>query len=162
MFVNWEAIGAVAELLGAVGVIGSLVYLAAQIRQNTRSLRATAYQTITGHVGDINRALFENADVAHVVEVGSQDPAQLSPVERRRFNAYQMMRFMHYDNLYRQYTSGMLDKNQWRAFRRILANSLQQPGTLAWWKESSRVFGDEFARKVNSLLEGGSQTTRAD
>ena len=100
---NWEAIGAVAELIGAVGVIGSLVYLAVQIRQNTRSLRASAYQAITGHVGDINRALFENAEVAHIVDVGSQDRAKLSPEERRRFNAYQMMRFMHYDNLYHQH-----------------------------------------------------------
>ncbi len=31
---NWDAIGAIAELLGAVGVIASLVYLATQIRQN--------------------------------------------------------------------------------------------------------------------------------
>jgi len=48
---NWEAIGDIAELLGAVGVIASLVYLATQIRQsreqmerNTRALQAGAYQ----------------------------------------------------------------------------------------------------------------------
>lgn len=52
-----------------MGVIGSLVYLAAQIREKTRSHRATAYQAITGHVGDINRALFENAEVAHIVDL---------------------------------------------------------------------------------------------
>lgn len=46
---NWDAIGAIAELLGAIGVIVSLVYLATQIRQsreqmahNTRALRAGA------------------------------------------------------------------------------------------------------------------------
>jgi len=48
---NWDAIGAIAELLGAIGVIASLVYLATQIRhgreqmsQNTRALQAGAYQ----------------------------------------------------------------------------------------------------------------------
>jgi hypothetical protein len=158
--VNWEALGAVAELIGAVGVIGSLIYLAVQIRQNTRSLRASAYQAITGHVGDINRALFENAEVAHIVEVGSQDRARLSPEERRRFNAYQMMRFMHYDNLYRQYAGGMLEKSRWHASRRILASSFQQPGVVAWWRESSRAFGDEFVTEVNSLLERVSERTR--
>ncbi len=35
---NWDAIGAIAELFGAVGVIASLVYLAVQIRQNTRTV----------------------------------------------------------------------------------------------------------------------------
>ena len=45
---NWDAIGAIAETLGAVGVIASLVYLAEQIRhsraqmsQNTKAVRAS-------------------------------------------------------------------------------------------------------------------------
>ena len=45
---NWDAIGAIAELLGAIGVIASLIYLATQIRQsreqmsqNTRALPHT-------------------------------------------------------------------------------------------------------------------------
>ncbi len=48
---NWDAIGAIAELLGAIGVIASLIYLATQIRhsrdqmgENTRALRAGTYQ----------------------------------------------------------------------------------------------------------------------
>ena len=36
---NWEAIGAVAELLGAIGVIVSLMYLASQVRRNTHKTR---------------------------------------------------------------------------------------------------------------------------
>ena len=35
---NWEAIGAVGEVLGAIGVIATLVYLAVQIRQNSTVL----------------------------------------------------------------------------------------------------------------------------
>jgi hypothetical protein len=35
---NWDAIGAIAELLGAVGVIASLIYLAMQLKQNTRAM----------------------------------------------------------------------------------------------------------------------------
>jgi hypothetical protein len=41
---NWDAIGAVAELLGAAGVIVSLGYLAIQIRQNTAALRGNAHE----------------------------------------------------------------------------------------------------------------------
>ncbi len=36
---NWEALGAIAELIGGLGVIATLAYLAIQIRQNTRSMR---------------------------------------------------------------------------------------------------------------------------
>jgi hypothetical protein len=41
---NWEAIGAVGETLGALGVIVTLVYLAGQLRQNTRALRSASYE----------------------------------------------------------------------------------------------------------------------
>ena len=36
---NWDSVGAVAELLGAVGVILSLAYLASQVRHNTRQMQ---------------------------------------------------------------------------------------------------------------------------
>ena len=40
MIVKLEAVNALAQLIAAIGVIVSLFYLAAQIRQNTRSMRA--------------------------------------------------------------------------------------------------------------------------
>lgn len=33
---NWDAIGAIGELVGGIAVIGTLIYLASQIRQNTK------------------------------------------------------------------------------------------------------------------------------
>ncbi len=54
---NWDAVGAVAELAGAGGVILSLVYLAVQIRQNTkqmerteRAARGAAYQEVLANL----------------------------------------------------------------------------------------------------------------
>ncbi len=41
---NWDALGAIAELLGAVGVIASLLYLGRQIRQSTKQSFASSYQ----------------------------------------------------------------------------------------------------------------------
>lgn len=42
MPLNWEALGSMAELLGAIGVIATLIYLSAQIRQNSNQLRGVA------------------------------------------------------------------------------------------------------------------------
>ena len=61
---NWEAIGAVGEILGAIGVIATLGYLAAQIRQNTRSSRDAASRASFDTVTRINLMLVENPEVA--------------------------------------------------------------------------------------------------
>ena len=44
---NWEAIGAIGEIIGAAGVIITLLYLASQLRQNTRALGVTSSQNNT-------------------------------------------------------------------------------------------------------------------
>lgn len=43
---NWEAVGAIGETLGAAGVIVTLAYLAVQLKQNTRALRSNFWQAI--------------------------------------------------------------------------------------------------------------------
>jgi hypothetical protein len=44
---NWEAIGAIGELFGALAVVLTLIYLATQVRQNTLAMRVAAKQEIT-------------------------------------------------------------------------------------------------------------------
>ena len=56
---NWEAIGAVAETVGVVMIIVSLIYMAAQIRQNThevtRSIDATRLAAFERNIESGNR-----------------------------------------------------------------------------------------------------------
>jgi hypothetical protein len=54
---SWEALGAVGELVGAAGAIVSLLYLASQVRNNSRQLRHASAQAVlaptaepTGHM----------------------------------------------------------------------------------------------------------------
>jgi heme/copper-type cytochrome/quinol oxidase subunit 1 len=54
---NWEMISAVGQMLGAVGVIISIVYLAAQIRNQNKESRRSAMNVLTTHWSDLNKAL---------------------------------------------------------------------------------------------------------
>ena len=54
---NWDALGAVAELIGAVGVIVTLAFLAFQIRQNSTLLKTNTRQLEQNHQVAISRAL---------------------------------------------------------------------------------------------------------
>lgn len=58
MDLNWDAVGATAELVAALGVIVSLLYLATQIRQNTASVRASTYQDFIRESADTTRLAF--------------------------------------------------------------------------------------------------------
>ena len=78
---NWDAIGAIAELLGAVGVIASLVYLARQMGQNARATRAAAYQQL---VGSLNETILDRGggpEREQAIRMGMADFARLSEEE---------------------------------------------------------------------------------
>lgn len=41
---DWNAVGAIGELGGAIGVIVTLIYLAGQLKQNTNALKSASYE----------------------------------------------------------------------------------------------------------------------
>ena len=52
---NWEMISAIGQMLGAIGVIISIVYLAAQIRNQNKESQRAAMNVLTTHWSDLNR-----------------------------------------------------------------------------------------------------------
>ena len=63
---NWEAIGAVGEILGALAVFISLLYLATQIRASTNQAKAVMVQNISREFGEIHNAIMSNPQLAEV------------------------------------------------------------------------------------------------
>jgi len=83
--VNWDAVGAIAEGLGAVVVVVSVLYLAAQVRQANLQAQGTAHsdwlttwnETIKGWVSD--------RDTIRVLQQGFADFDALTNVDRAIF-----------------------------------------------------------------------------
>jgi hypothetical protein len=51
---NWDALGAIGELVGAAAVILTLVFLAFQIRSNTKAIQANAQYDIQIRLSDVS------------------------------------------------------------------------------------------------------------
>jgi hypothetical protein len=87
---NWEAIGAIAEAMGAVGVIATLAYLSIQLRQNTNSVQAASAATHAQAVSSFVSLLAQDEAAGLLWDRGLQNPEALSDAERSRFE-----RLMH-------------------------------------------------------------------
>ena len=82
---NWGAIGAVADLLASCGVIASLVFLAIQIRNNSKVTRLSLRESyITGH-NQIFERIMENPDVYRLWRLGTASPDEMNDDEQERF-----------------------------------------------------------------------------
>ena len=80
------------SLIANIGVLGGLLFVGYEIRQNTVQLRAESSRSITESVNDLNIGIYSDSEFAAVLIKGTEDRAALSPVERYQFDMYQFSR----------------------------------------------------------------------
>ena len=118
MDLNWDAIGAIGEILGALAVFLTLVYLAVQIRQNTSSVRASTFHECASRAADLTRAIAEHKELARILRTGLGGLEQLEDDDDRfRFVLLLQNMFRQYEDLLFQYRAGTLSSESWEAWR---------------------------------------------
>lgn len=154
---NWNAIGAVGEILGAVAVIVSLVYLAVQVRHNTESLRVQTLQGAMDRVGTSDsRASSEH--VANVLVRGRKSYVGLSDADRITFSYYMHERML-------LYYSVLLVKDflQPEAHEVLMSNIRYQlgfPGVVEWLTDSDREgLPKDYTNMIMDLIPHAAEGT---
>ena len=155
---NWDAIGAVAELAGAIGVILSLVYLAVQIRMNTKQMesasrasRGAAYQNVLSSYQSFLTPIAVNKDLAEIFRQGLLDGSQLNESDFFRFNWVFGGYFTDMDNAYYQYQDGVVSETRWQLMQRQLRFFVESPGFIYWWATFEHsTLSPEFVEVVES------------
>lgn len=115
---NWEAIGAIGETLGAIGVIVTLVYLAAQLRQNTRALRSNSWQAIQDAEQRFDDLFSKDPAVCELWVRGSSDGLQSldNDAERFQFTSLAKQLIDQFQTHHYQYERGLIEPEMWETW----------------------------------------------
>ena len=150
---NWDAIGAIADLVGAAGVIASLLYLAVQVRHAARTAEDSAFRDIFAHLNEhINVMLaLENREV---IFRGLADYGGLPGQDKYVFDFL----LTGYVNLLE---SALLANDadlladvsleDWGYHFRT--RFLTYKGTLEWWTEAQYIFRRETRTWIDQQIE---------
>ena len=149
---NWEAIGAVGEIVGALGVVVTLAYLASQIRTQNRESRLTAVTELTTQWNVFLASFVEFPYVAELWAKGLKDFSSLSEPETVQFSSHcgRLMRLV--SGLQDQHVQGRLDARTWEGMRRTLDDVARYPGFKAWWPTRSHWYPDDFVAFVDPYM----------
>lgn len=150
---NIVELGAIGELVGGVAVIVTLLYLAAQIRQNTRSGAAAAFHSASSSVMEIRQALFERADVAHIYFAGLADVDSLDAEERLRFRLLMHNVFWSFGNSYTQGRLSQATEDEMDAVIAGVRRIVRSPGARWFWADYRQEFDPTFRDVVDALLD---------
>jgi hypothetical protein len=139
---NWDAIGAIAELLGAIGVIASLIYLATQIRQSAKTTRSSVRQSIATRAGDWMLAIAQHDELFSIVRKMSRNE-ELSELELARLLTALGSVFRSTEEAFLQHQEGLLDDVYWETRSRLMVNFL--PGrVIDAWRRSADLYHPDF------------------
>ena len=109
---NWEALGAIAESIGGLGVIITLGYLALQIRGSNRVACAQSRQSMSAFAMSISRFHAEFAD--RCAKVASSEQLTAGDKEFQYWNHMQMLTYG--ESYYHQFQLGLMPEDHWKGF----------------------------------------------
>jgi len=128
-----------------------LAYLAVQIRQNTRSVRSAAYQSVASQSIDIASTFGADSDFARIYAKGALDISSLDEEERFRFDHYAYSIFRSFENLFYQYNQGVVEPALWTGYHELLTQYRAIPGFVSWWESGQGYFSEEFRICVEAI-----------
>ncbi len=169
---NWEAIGAIGEVIGALAVVASLIYVAIQIRQNTRQVEEqlrTQRFDVMGHLGDSWRGfrinITSNPEVASIWRRGNENLKQLNQDERALFDLLLVEFFWSFTQ---NWIMGVEHGLGEYLFEGIEDNILIyiSPGMREWWATSPHrnEYPVDFIKAMDKIFERSreSESTKKD
>ena len=151
---NWEAIGAIGQLLGAVAVVATLLYIAREVRQNSRSLSISALRDTTAQWNHWSEMIATSTDLAEIVSKGNKSYDNLSESESLRYGAYVQSFFDNVDS-YRSLAIDYGMEKDLTLLASIVSRRIQIPGFKAWWEANTADYTDNFVSWIEVVRRDG-------
>jgi len=149
---NWEAAGAIGEIIGALAVFLTLIYLALQIRQNTKAVQASAVDASISKVTSVRQSMYENAEIAEIYIAGLANPDDLDELSRTRFRLLMHNILLAISNIHSQTLFAGLPVSTWESQLVILTRVVTSPGGRWFWKEYRLEFEESFREIADKIL----------
>ena len=156
---NWEMLAAIGQLAAVFVGIPSLIYLAVQIREQTKERRQSAVNTLTVQWGDLTKALHDSAEFCAIYLRAVQSFDDLDAVSKLRFSAFQNRFFKNFEGMYFSYCDGILTRPLWGEIERTMTDFLAYPGVRQWWETRKHWHTEEFGRVVDEIIAKGQEPT---
>jgi hypothetical protein len=151
---NWDAIVAISQLVAAVGVILSLVFVGLQIKQNTRALERTEHNSTMEQWTVIRQAIAQNRDIAELMTAGLQGERDLDAADQLRLEQMLQENAWAAFHIWDRTQRGIFPKGTFEATGgALLETLLATPRGATWWRNAKQIgFHPGFVADVDAIL----------
>ena len=147
--------------MSGLGVILTTIYVSIQIRNNTRAVRASAFQQVVNSFAAISFDIAKDAKLADLFLRAGKDFHSLSDVEKVQFSFMLLSFLRRAENVFFQSEIRTLHARHWSGIRESAKAVMALPGAQSCWPEIRDRFNPEFSDFVNELAKDETPTPNA-
>ena len=160
-----DSLVAIAEIVSAIAVVVTLIYLAIQIKHskesldaNTKAIRGQAISDITRNVHDQMHMLIQGHDVAAAFQRFATEES-LGKLDAFLLDSVLSAIFVARQNEFFQWKQGLLDEDVFRSLHHVILSCLGSPNGQHWWEnEGRRMYTPDFIEFVDKLCGDNSSS----
>src|SRR5215472_11058394 len=149
---NWEMIAAIGQVVAAIGVIPSLIYLAVQIREQNKERRRAGINILTAQWSDLVKSAQEDREFAVLFLQGMRCFGGLDAPSKLTFSAFFTRYTRNCEGMFIYYRDGALEKALWDEVERTMSDYFAYPGVREWWATRKHWLTDEFRAVVEAII----------
>jgi hypothetical protein len=149
---NWEMLSAIGQIVAAIGVIPSLIYLAIQIREQNKERRRAGINILTVQWSELVKSAQESREFASLFLQGVRSFHGLGAPDKLRFSAFFTRFTRNCEGMFIYYRDGALEKALWDEVERTIADYFAYPGVREWWATRKHWLTDEFRAVVEAII----------
>ncbi len=150
---SWEAVGAIAESVGAFGVIATLIYLAFQIRSNTQENRLAATADISREYNTFLQLITGDAELSRLWRIAVDgNPHDLTEDERSRVILVMGNINRILENAYIQYLAGRMESTTWHGYERLLLRGVNASIFPLYWQLRKGMHTAKYGELVETFM----------
>lgn len=153
MNIDWEAMGAVGEIVGALAVVISLLYLAVQIRTQNKQARLSALHDMSRESRNVT-AIFATPDMTDIFVRANEDYSSITEAESVRLVILVTNFYRAWEDAFLENRDGHLDGQVWEALSRDYRQPLGAPSFQHIWKLRKQNYDPGFQAYVDDLEAG--------
>ena len=141
----------VAEIVGGVGIIVSILYLAFEVSQNTANTKAANSLAILSEENALREMLIENPEFVEVLRIGNEDLASLSATDSERFVSYFASYLTLWETAALMEREDLLPEGVWGGINNGYCLYLNRDGFRIVWQEIAQdLLSPEFSSVVDA------------
>jgi len=140
-----------AEIIGAISVVVSLIYVGVSVNQNTNAVMVANHQALVAMDQNTN-GWFRDPEFAAAFEIAMGDASELSTVQNQQYRIFLADKFNAWEFAFLTHDNGMMEENTWEGWDAHYRSLLQQPGGLRYWAQGKEGYSPAFGSYLDSIL----------